>query len=451
MDFISNQEPQIQEMLAAIGVKTLDELFEAIPTHLKLKRPAQDDGLAEYEGLRLMEALAAKNTFPSFESYLGAGAYEHHVPALVNAITSKSEFLTAYTPYQAEASQGMLQIIFEFQSAICALTGLDVANASVYDGACACAEAVLMAMRYHKERSKILIANSLHPHYRGVVQQYLQSHECQIQFISFDANQQLDLDELDKQLDEQTVAVLVQSPNFFGALESVKDISKRAKQAGALTILCANPLAYGLYASAAELGVDIAVGDCQPFGIPLEFGGPYAGYMACRQEFVRQLPGRLVGETVDAQDRRGFVLTLQAREQHIRREKATSNICTNQALAALATLVAMLWYGKEGIPALALTNYQRAAYLRHQLASLPGLKVYEQVPIFNEFVVQFACPVAEVQAHFRTHGIEPGLALELYFPELTSHLLVAVTETKSLAQLDRYVQIAQSLGVHHHD
>lgn len=451
MDFISNQDPQIQEMLAVIGVKTLDELFEAIPARLRLKRPAQDDGLSEYEGLRLMESLAAQNTFPSLESYLGAGAYEHHVPALVGAVTSKSEFLTAYTPYQAEASQGMLQIIFEFQSAICALTGLDVANASVYDGACACAEAVLMAMRYHKDRSKILIADSLHPHYRGVVNQYLQSHDCQIQSIPFNTDQQINLEEFDKLLDDQTAAVLIQSPNFFGALELVKEISKRAQQAGALTILCANPLAYGIYASAAELGADIAVGDCQPFGIPLEFGGPYAGYMACRQELVRQLPGRLVGETVDTKGRRGFVLTLQAREQHIRREKATSNICTNQALAALASLVAMLWYGKEGVPALALTNYQRAAYLRHQLAALPGLKVNEQVPILNEFVVQFAYPIAEVRAHFCMHGIEPGLALERYFPEFSSHLLVAVTETKSLAQLDRYVQIAQLLGVKRHD
>jgi glycine dehydrogenase subunit 1 len=445
MDFISNQQPQIEKMLAAIGIKSIEDLFENIPSNLKLKPPVQDDGLSEYEGLRLMEGLAAKNRYPSFENYLGAGAYEHHIPALVDAVCSKSEFLTSYTPYQAEASQGMLQVIFEFQSAICALTGLDVANASVYDGASACAESILMALRYQKPRQKLLIAESVHPHYRGVISQYLRSHQCPIEWIPFDANFQITMAKIDQHLDDQTAAILIQSPNFFGALEAVQEISAQAKQVGALTILCANPLAYGLYASAAELGGDIAVGDCQPFGLPLQFGGPYVGYMACRQELVRQMPGRLVGETVDTQGRRGFVLTLQAREQHIRREKATSNICTNQALAALASLVAMLWYGKKGIHALALTNYQRAAYLRHQLSLLAGVKVQEQTPIFNEFVVQFKRPLAEVQTHFRAQGIEPGLDLGRYFPTLSSCLLVAVTETKSQAQLDRYVQIAQKL------
>ena len=447
MDFISNQNPQIEEMLKAIGIKSIDELFAAIPPALKLKPPEDDGGMSEYEGLRLMEGLAAKNTFPSFENYLGAGAYEHHIPALVGAICSKSEFLTSYTPYQAEASQGMLQVIFEFQSAICALTGMDVANASVYDGASACAEALLMALRQQKSRSKLLVAESLHPHYRGVINQYLGSHDCQVEWIPFGQEGQSELEFLDRQLDDQTAALLIQSPNFFGRMEAVKEFSARAKEKGVLTILCANPLAYGIYASSVEQGADIAVGDCQPFGLALEFGGPYAGYMACRQELVRQLPGRLAGETVDAQGRRGFVLTLQAREQHIRREKATSNICTNQALAALASLVAMLWYGKEGVPALALTNYQRAAYLRAQLADVAGLKVNCQCPIFNEFVVEFKRPISEVLAHFRSHGIEPGLALGRFFPSLASCLLVSVTETKSQAQLDRYVRLARQFGV----
>jgi glycine dehydrogenase subunit 1 len=446
MDFISNQQPQVKEMLAAIGVKSIEELFESIPTHLKVKPLIHDDGLSEYEGLRLMENLAAKNSYPSFENYLGAGAYEHHVPALVGAVCSKSEFLTSYTPYQAEASQGMLQIIFEFQSAICALTGMDVANASVYDGASACAEALLMALRQNKPRQKLLIAESVHPHYRGVVKQYLRSHEGPIEWIPFDQNLQVTLAKIEQHLDDQTAAILIQSPNFFGQLEAVRKISDMAKHVGALTILCANPLAYGLYASAAELGADIAVGDCQPFGLSLQFGGPYVGYMACRQELVRQMPGRLVGETCDMQGKRGFVLTLQAREQHIRREKATSNICTNQALAALASLVAILWYGKEGVPALALTNYQRTAYLRQQLAQIKGIQVNEQVPIFNEFVVQFDRPMLEVQAHFRKQGIEPGLDLGSYFPQLSSYLLVAVTEAKNQEQLDRYVKTSREVS-----
>lgn len=445
MDFISNQQPQIDEMLSVIGVKSIDDLFECIPKEIKLKRPSKDEALSEYEGLRLMEALASKNTYSTFDNYLGAGSYEHHVPALVGAVTSKSEFLTSYTPYQAEASQGMLQIIFEFQSAICALTGMDVANASVYDGASACAEAIFMALRHHKSRQKVLIAESLHPHYKSVIQQYLQGFDIIIEWIPFDSNFQIIEEQIQKYLDQETAAVLIQSPNFFGVLETVKKVSAQAKKVGALTILCANPLAYGIYASAAELEVEIAVGDCQPFGLPMQFGGPYVGYMACRQELVRQMPGRIVGETVDIEGKRGFVLTLQAREQHIRREKATSNICTNQALAALASLVAMLWYGKEGINALALTNFQRASYLRNQLSQIPGIKIVENNPIFNEFVVQFDRPASAVQSYFRKNNIEPGLELDRYYPSLSSHFLVAVTETKSQVQLDRYAQVAREL------
>lgn len=448
MDFISNQTPQIKEMLNTLGIESVEELFESVPVSLELPSPCKDDGLSEYEGLRLMEGLAAKNSYSTFENYLGAGAYEHHIPALVGAVCGKSEFRTSYTPYQAEASQGMLQIIFEFQSAICALTGMDVANASVYDGASASAEAILMALRQNKPRRKLLIAESTHPHYRGVIRQYLSSLPYLIELIPFESNQQISMEKISQVLDEETAAIFIQSPNFFGAIEPVKKICEKAKQAGALTILCANPLAYGIYPSAAELGVDIAVGDCQPFGIPLQFGGPYVGYMACRQELMRQLPGRIVGETVDVHNKRGFVLTLQAREQHIRREKATSNICTNQALAALASLVAILWYGKEGVPALALTNYQRAAYLREQLSRLSGLQVNKKTPVFNEFIVQFERPVHEVQKHFRLQGIEPGLAIGQYFPAFPNALLVTVTETKSQSQLDRYVQVAKQCLSH---
>lgn len=446
MDFVSNQEPQIKEILETIGVQNIEELFENVPNELKIDRPILDDGLSEFEGMQLMDRLAAKNQFSSFENYLGGGAYEHHVPALVGAVCSKSEFLTSYTPYQPEASQGMLQIIFEFQSAICALTGMDVANASVYDGASASAEALLMALRQNKSRQKLVIAQSVHPFYRHVISQYLSSHPCSIEWISFDDQQQIQLEKIREQINDQTAAVLIQSPNFFGVIESVKEIFTLAKQAEALTILCANPLSYGIYASAEELHADIAVGDCQPFGIPLQFGGPYVGYMACRQELLRQLPGRIVGETTDTKGRRGFVLTLQAREQHIRREKATSNICTNQALAALASLIALLWYGKEGIPALALTNYQRASYLRQQLSKIQGIKVNLALPIFNEFIVEFNRPLIEVQHHFRAQGIEPGIDLSRFYPQFLSSLLVAVTETKNQEQLDRYVKVAKELN-----
>ena len=430
MDFVSNQEPQIKEMLKAIGVANIDELFSDVPEKLRLPPPGTDDGLSEYEGMRLMESIAAKNTFQNYDNYLGAGSYEHHVPTLVNAICSKSEFLTAYTPYQAEASQGMLQSIFEFQSAVCALTGLDVSNASVYDAASACAEALLMALRHQKKRTKILVARSLHPHYRGVVDQYLKSQEeLTIETIPYLSDGRIDTDTLYQYLDENTAAVLLQYPNFLGVIDDIKPIAQKIKELGALTILCANPLVYGLYASAGELGADIAVGDCQPFGIPMQFGGPYAGYMACRQELMRQLPGRIVGETVDTQGRRGFVLTLQAREQHIRREKATSNICTNQALAALASLIAMLWYGKKGIQKLALTNFQRASYLKSHV------KTTGDAPTFNEFVVKFDKPIEEVLTQYRKHQIEPGYPLDDHT------LLVCVTETKTKEQLDQYIEI----------
>jgi len=445
MDFVSNREPQIQEMLKVIGVKSIDELFTAIPKKLILPRPTDDDGLSEYEGLQLMQALAEKNGFTSFENYLGAGAYEHHVPAIVGAICSKSEFLTSYTPYQAETSQGMLQAIFEFQSAIAALTGMDVSNASLYDGASACGEAVLMAMRIHKTRQKILIADTLHPHYRDVVDLYLSSHDLSVEVIPRNKEGKIDLQQLKSLLDSNTAAVLLQSPNFLGLVEDIKPLAGAIKESGALLLLCANPLSYGIYASAGELGADIAIGDCQPFGLPLQFGGPYAGYLSCRQEFVRQMPGRLIGETLDTEGRRGFVLTLQAREQHIRREKATSNICTNQALAALASLIAMLWYGKEGLPKLALTNFQRASFLKAGLTAIPKIKALSPGTIFNEFAVSFGMPIEDVLKAFRAKGIEPGVPLGRFYPDLQDYLLIAVTETKSQQQLDKYIQTASEI------
>ena len=448
MDFISNQSSQIEEMLAVIGVKDIQELFKDIPSHLARPKPEVDDGLSEYEAMRLLESIASHNTFQNFDNYLGAGAYEHHVPALIGAVCAKSEFLTSYTPYQAEASQGMLQAIFEFQSAVCALTGMDVANASVYDGASACAEAVLMALRLQKPKNKILIAHNLHPHYRAVIKQYVSDRIASLVTIDFLEDGSLDWTDLTRKLDDQTAAIIVQYPNFFGVIENMSELSKMAKSKGALTIVCANPLAYGLFASAEEMGADIAVGDCQPLGLSLHFGGPYVGYMACKQQFIRQIPGRIVGETVDKEGRRGFVLTLQAREQHIRREKATSNICTNQALAALATLVGMLWYGKNGIKELALTNYQRAAYLKESLEHIKGIQIIGSAPTFNEFVVWFEKPLDEVKAAFRSHGIEPGLDLGHYFPHFKQCLLVAVTETKNQEQLDKYSQVAKAICEH---
>ena len=446
MDFISNKEPQIREMLKMIGIESIDELFIDIPQHLRLKAPSKNDGISEFEGLQLMESLANKNTFSRYDHYLGGGAYEHHIPAIVGAICSKSEFLTAYTPYQPEASQGMLQIIFEFQSAICALTGMDVANASLYDGASACAEAILMSLRINKDRNKIVVAQSLNPHYLKVIEQYVVNHGTEIVVVPFLEDGTLDQNSFQEAIDNQTAAVLLQYPNFLGVVEDVTPFFKKAKEVGALTILCADVLTYGLYKEARSLEADVAVGDGQSFGLPLNYGGPYVGYIACRQELVRQLPGRIVGETVDTQGRRGFVLTLQAREQHIRREKATSNICTNQALAALACLIGILWYGKEGLPKLALMNYQKTAYLKKHLEQIPGIKSLTGATHFNEFVIRFKMPLETVFSHFRKHGIEPGIDLSKYFLERDQCLLVAVTETKSQQQLERYVNVARKLN-----
>lgn len=444
MDFVSNQEPQIKAMLHEMGLKGIEELFDAIPSSLKLAPPQHDDGLSEFEGLQWMESLAGKNAFARYDNYLGAGAYEHHIPAIVDAICSRSEFLTAYTPYQAEASQGMLQAIYEYQRAICALTGMDVSNASLYDGASACAEALLMALRLQKNRQQVLVAHGLNPHYRAVVEQYLGCH-AQIHTLAYDKNWQVDLEALEEALNENTAAVLIQSPNFFGILENVKQIAARAKAKGALLIMAANPLSYGIYATAGELGADIAVGDCQPFGLPLEFGGPYAGYLACRKPFVRQMPGRFVGETKDTNGKTGYVLTLQAREQHIRREKATSNICTNQALTALASLVAIMWYGKNGVKDLAEANFKRSSYLKEHLGLIQGGDWLSPMPHFNEFAFSFGLPYDQVQRHFRDHHIEPGVHLGRYDPMLMDYFLIAATETKSKRQLDRYLQVASTL------
>ncbi len=443
MDFISNKEFQNQEMLKTIGVQSVEELFSSIPEKLRKPKLQIDDGISEYEGILSMKSLAAKNSFPEYQNYLGGGAYEHHVPAIIPSICSKAEFLTAYTPYQPETSQGMLQIIFEFQSAICALTGMDVSNASLYDGASASAESLLMALRINKERNKVLIAESVHPHYRAVIEQYLCSHGTKIELIPSLEDGTLDLERFNTMIDDQTVAVLLQYPNFFGVVDNAEIVFKKAKEFGALSIISANPLVYGLYKNANELSADIAVGDCQPFGLPLQFGGPYVGYMACRNELVRQMPGRIVGETVDTKGRRGFVLTLQAREQHIRREKATSNICTNQALAALSALIGILWYGQKGVYELSLTNYQRTAYLRENLQKISGISVTSSDAFFNEFVVRFDGDITTIIKKFRENKIEPGVLLKSYYPKLDKHLLVAVTETKSIEELDRYLKIAR--------
>ncbi len=434
MDFIGNQAPQIEEMLKTLGIDSVDDLLRDIPERLLLQRPLVDDGISEYEGLKEMETLAKKNHFLEYDCYLGAGAYDHYIPAVVGSITQKAQFLTSYTPYQAEASQGYLQAIFEFQTLMSRLTGLDVTNASVYDGGSACAEAVLMALRIQKGRNRILISGSLNPRYRAVVDLYCTESGATLETIS---------SEVDPQFDENIAAILLPYPNYFGQIELYEELVQEAKKCGALVVLQANPLIFGLFKSAGELGADIACGDAQSLGVPLSFGGPYVGYLSCKQEYIRHIPGRLVGETKNAKGERAFCLTLQTREQHIRRGKATSNICTNQALAALAVLVTLLWYGKEGLPKLTLTNYRRANYLKEQLKAL-GYEVMKG-ETFNEFVFKLKRPMEEVFSKAREAKIIPGIDLGKEFPKFKDHLLAAVTEKKSLEQLDAYVALMRLL------
>lgn len=431
MDYVSNKELQRKEMLQAIGVSNFNDLLEAIPSSLLLKAPEFDDGLSEYEGIALIEKISHENRYPELESYLGAGAYQHHIPAIVQAITSRSEFLTSYTPYQAEASQGLLQAIFEYQTAITSLTGMKAGNASVYDGASACAEACLMAIRHKEGLKRVAISEALHPFYRKVVELYLEGIEAEIDLIPLKDG----LTDFSK-LKGPYACLLVQSPNFFGYLETIP------KQSDTLVILCSNPLSYGLLHSASDQGADIAVGDLQPFGLPLSYGGPYSGYMTCKEELMRRLPGRIVGRTDDGKGSRGYVLTLQAREQHIRREKANSNICTNQALTTIAALVTILWYGPTGMKKWALTNYQRAHYLR---ALLPKSPFSASNDFFHEFPLSFSKPIDHVLDTFRREGIDPGLPLGNFYPSLSQSLLVNVTELKTKEQLDRFAKIAEGL------
>lgn len=437
MDFVASSEEQQKSMLHSIGLSQIEELLAHLPKSLTVEKPTQDDGLSEAEGLAFMQQLAAKNSFSSARSFLGAGSYDHHIPAIVPAILSKSEFLTAYTPYQAECSQGMLQAIYEFQTATCALTGLDVACASLYDGPSAAAEALLMALR-HNKRTKVLIADSTAPNTVAVVKQYLGGLPVDIELHGFE--------ELEKHLDSEVSAVLVQSPNFFGHLEELSALEKQIHEKGALLVLASNPLAYGLFQSASDQGADIAVGDLQPLGLPMGYGGPSAGYLSCRKELVRQLPGRLIGESVDTEGTRAYTITLQAREQHIRREKATSNICTNQTLCALASLITLSYYGEEGFSALSRRNYENTAYLKEKLQQV-GVKVlFSERTHFNELLVEFPIPAQQALEHFRKAKIEAGVPIHADFPHYKNALLVAVTEKKTQAVLDEYIEIAAQLG-----
>lgn len=438
--YVLNTPAEQQEMLKAIGVPSLSDLFANIPEHLRLSRPLHvPDALSEIELTQHIAALCKKNqSAEDAVCFLGGGSYDHFIPAAVDAISSRSEFYTAYTPYQAEASQGSLQAFFEYQTLICQLTGMDVANASLYEGGSAVAESVLMAMGIHPKRSRVLIAESVHPEYRKTLDTYLANLDVQVTTLSTPQGF-LNPDDLQKHLADDVLAVIVQHPNFFGSLEEVEAISRAAHARGALFIVSFDPISLGLLKRPGQYGADIAVAEGQCLGNPMAYGGPYLGIMACREEFVRKIPGRLVGQTVDRNGKRCWVLTLQTREQHIRREKATSNICTNQGLFALRAAVYLASLGPQGLKETAQLCLHKTHYAAQGLATIPQVTVKFARPFFKEFTVEVKGNVPALLERLLKAGYHGGLHLGRWYPQLGNCLSIAVTEKRTKQEIDGFV------------
>ena len=441
MPFIPHTAEDVGAMLAAIGVHSIDELFDEIPPSLRsTARTNVAPALSEMEVARLMHERAERDG--RWLNFIGAGAYEHHIPAAVWQIATRGEFYSAYTPYQAEASQGTLQVLYEYQSMMTSLTALDVANASLYDGASALAEAVLMAVRAHKSSRRVLLPASLHPLYRKVVHTIVRHQAIELVSVPYCPERgHVDPAALRELSDRSFAALVVPQPNFFGVLEPVDELTAWAKERGAFVIAAVNPVALALLkppGAWAAGGADIAVGEGQPLGVPLASGGPYFGFMTCRSALVRQMPGRIAGRTTDADGKAGYVLTLQAREQHIRRSKATSNICTNQGLAVTAATIHMALLGPDGLARVAQACHANALKLAQLLGALPGVKRTFSGPVFHEFVLKLAAPAGDVLQALRVEGVLGGLALARDYPELGNALLVCATETKREDDLGRY-------------
>lgn len=441
MRYLPHTTDDIRQMLETIGVDSIDDLFSGVPESCRLPRPLDiAAACSESELLGRIKKLSESNASVSdWDSFLGGGAYNHFAPAVVDHLVSRSEFYTAYTPYQPEISQGTLQAIFEFQTMICQLTGMDIANASMYDGASACAEAVLLTLRCARKRNKILLSRALHPHYRETVKTYCRYLEVEIEEIAIGPECATDLKLLKTKLDDQVAAVVVGYPNYFGRIEDVAALADLTHNQGArLVTAVAEPLSLGLFKAPGHLGADVVVGEGQSFGIPLSYGGPGIGFFAVNKQDMRALPGRLVGETVDLDGKRGYVLTLATREQHIRRERATSNICSNQGMCVLMVAIYLALHGKQGLRKLAKQNYSKAAYARQQIGQLEGFGLVSG-EVFNEFVVTCKEPVDELLARLEEFGILAGLSLCQDYPELKNGILLCVTEQNSKEQIDRLV------------
>ncbi|MGN6870614.1 MAG: aminomethyl-transferring glycine dehydrogenase subunit GcvPA [Solirubrobacteraceae bacterium] len=439
--YTSATDDDRREMLAAIGVGSIEDLFADIPAGVRLDRPLSGlgDGLSEQQVFEEFRALAARNTSAEDEiSFLGAGMYDHYVPALVDSIIMRSEFLTPYTPYQPEISQGGLQAMFEYQTAISELTGLPISNASVYEGPSAVAAAGYVA-KYSNHRGRFVISRGVHPHSRETLRTHAHAWGMEVVEAPLDQGATALPD-----LTDDVSAVIVQQPNFLGAVEELTQVAQATHDAGALLIAACDPLPLALLKTPGECGVDIAVGEGQTLGNRLDFGGPSFGFFAATQALMRRMPGRIAGETKDVDGKRGFVLTLQTREQHIRREKATSNICTAQALNALAGVIYLSWLGQRGIVELAELMLQRTAYARDRLSSIDGITQIHERPVVREFAIELSVPVGPVIARCREQGVNPGYALARDYPEHENGLLVAITEQRSKADIDRLAAALES-------
>ncbi|WP_335872798.1 aminomethyl-transferring glycine dehydrogenase subunit GcvPA [Bacillus sp. 2205SS5-2] len=437
--YLPMTEQDQKEMLATVGVKSVDELFSDIPENVRFQGDYKiKEAKSETSLMKELSALANKNAdLKQYTSFLGAGVYDHYMPTIVDHVLSRSEFYTAYTPYQPEISQGELQAIFEFQTMICELTGMDVANSSMYDGGTALAEAAMLSCGQTKKK-KVLVSECVHPESLAVLQSYAKGQYIEVITIP-QKDGVTDLDELQRLMNEEIAAAVIQYPNFFGRVEPLQEIEEIIHQNKGLFVVSSNPLSLGVLTPPGKFGADVVVGDAQPFGIPTAFGGPHCGYFAVTKKLMRKVPGRLVGETKDEEGRRGFVLTLQAREQHIRRDKATSNICSNQALNALAASVAMTALGKKGVHEMATQNIQKAHYAKKAFQSA-GFTIAFEGPTFNEFVVKLKGSVKELNQKLLAKEIISGYDLGRDFPELENHMLVAVTELRTKEEIDLFVK-----------
>jgi glycine dehydrogenase subunit 1 len=443
--YLPQTDQDKREMMEALGISSVDELFADIPEEVRFKGTLNiPEPLSEPELVRYFQQLSNKNVnFSTHVNFLGAGVYQHYIPSVVNHMLLRGEFFTAYTPYQPEISQGELQAIFEFQTMVCELTGMEVANSSMYDGATSLAEAAMMAAG-HTGKKKVVVSRAVHPEARSVLKTYAYGQSVELIEASFNSDGVTDLAELEALVDEQTAAVIVQYPNFFGGVEDLAAIEPIAHGKGALLVVSSNPLALGVLEAPGKLGADIVTGDMQPFGIPASFGGPHCGYFATSSKLMRKMPGRIVGQTKDENGKRGFVLTLQAREQHIRREKATSNICSNQALLALAASITLTALGKQGVQEMAMMNLQKAHYAKQALQA-KGFRIAFGAPVFNEFAVKLTKPVAEVNKALLAKGIIGGYDLGLDYPELAGQMLLAVTELRTKEEIDTLAQELEAI------